>query len=196
MSGLRRSAFALGAGFVPALPTAAVAQYAQDNSAGQGAVVLFLLALVVLGIILYFLPSFIAFKREHPNRWPIFLINLVFGSTLLGWIGALIWALNAIHRPQYGSYGGESGLNIFANDVKPVRIEPTDYRQSPPPVRNDPWAPEPPAGSRPPVRPETKVEDIPARLQRLKALRDAGSLEEDEYQRLRKPLLDAYLNRP
>ena len=45
---------------------------------------------------LYFVPTFIAFRRGHRNRWIIFLINLVFGVTVLGWIGALIWAVNKI----------------------------------------------------------------------------------------------------
>lgn len=149
--------------------------------------------LIGLGIIfLYFLPTFFAFRREHPNRWPIFLINLVFGGTGLGWIGSLIWALNAVHRPRQGSQGGESGLNIFANDVQRVRIEPQEYpRQAP----RNPWAPEPPFGSPPLTDGTLNLDDTPAKLQRLKALYDAGGLDEDEYQRMRQPLLDSYLNR-
>ena len=41
----------------------------------------------------YFLPSFIAFSKAHKNRFAIFLINLLLGWTVLGWIWALIWSL-------------------------------------------------------------------------------------------------------
>jgi cytochrome c biogenesis protein CcdA len=60
---------------------------------------------VVFGLIalaLFFLPTFIAFRQDHRNRWVIFLINLVFGATVLGWVGALIWAMNKIDDPLKG----------------------------------------------------------------------------------------------
>ena len=41
----------------------------------------------------YFLPSFIAFLRAHKNRFAIFLINLLLGWTVLGWVWALVWSL-------------------------------------------------------------------------------------------------------
>ncbi len=52
-----------------------------------------LLVLILLGaallIALYFVPSIVAFRRQHPNRWPIFVVNVVFGGTGLGWLGGL-----------------------------------------------------------------------------------------------------------
>ena len=49
---------------------------------------------VVIGIFcLYFLPSLISFLRGHKNTLAIFLLNLVFGWTLLGWMAALIWSV-------------------------------------------------------------------------------------------------------
>ena len=41
---------------------------------------------------LYVLPTILAWKKTH--RIPILLLNLLLGWTLLGWIGALVWALN------------------------------------------------------------------------------------------------------
>ncbi|MGD9850152.1 MAG: superinfection immunity protein [Nitrospirales bacterium] len=53
----------------------------------------FLFALVVLAALaLYFLPTGIAVDRKHRNTAPIFLVNLLFGVTLIGWAVALIWA--------------------------------------------------------------------------------------------------------
>ena len=48
--------------------------------------------LVVAGIVLYFLPSIIAYKREHTNKGIILLINFLLGWTFLGWAGTLVWA--------------------------------------------------------------------------------------------------------
>ena len=50
----------------------------------------------MLGIMLvliapYFIPSIIA--RNKVNFVPILLLNIFFGWTFLGWVGALIWAI-------------------------------------------------------------------------------------------------------
>ena len=45
-----------------------------------------------IGLIIYFIPSFVAFKRDVASRWPIFLVNFFFGWTLLVWLITLIWA--------------------------------------------------------------------------------------------------------
>ena len=47
----------------------------------------------VLGLALYFLPSVVGDRKR--NRWAIFTLNLLLGWTILGWIGALVWALCA-----------------------------------------------------------------------------------------------------
>lgn len=63
----------------------------------EGVIVL----LVVLGIPLYFLPSIIAFKRDHQQRVSIFALNFLLGWSLLGWVGSLVWSLAAgQERPQ------------------------------------------------------------------------------------------------
>ena len=60
---------------------------------------------IVFGLIacvLFFIPTIVAFRRDHRNRWIIFLINFVFGATVLGWIGALIWTINKMDDPLKG----------------------------------------------------------------------------------------------
>ena len=81
----------------------------------------------LLLLALFVLPSFIAFRKEHPNRWLILAINIFLGGTGIGWGVALIWALNVVHlsKQPSGSHGGESGLNLFANDIARVRVEPS-----------------------------------------------------------------------
>ncbi len=53
------------------------------------------LMFILPAIFLYFLPSILASTRRHPNFAGVLLVNLFFGWTFLGWIGALVWALTA-----------------------------------------------------------------------------------------------------
>lgn len=43
--------------------------------------------------LMYFLPSIIALARNKRDLLAIFLVNLFFGVTVIGWIVALIWAV-------------------------------------------------------------------------------------------------------
>ncbi|MFK0046496.1 superinfection immunity protein [Streptomyces sp. NPDC090741] len=50
-------------------------------------------AIGVIGVGLYFLPSILAFNRETDNRWLVLVINLFFGGTFVGWFLALYLTL-------------------------------------------------------------------------------------------------------
>ena len=63
---------------------------------------IFFIIAFFFAILIYFIPTFIAFHRVHRNRWVIFILNLVFGVTILGWLIILIWALNKIDSPEKG----------------------------------------------------------------------------------------------
>ncbi|MFP5232561.1 MAG: superinfection immunity protein [Acidobacteriota bacterium] len=63
-----------------------------------------LLLLILIGalvILLHFLPTFVAGSRQVKNFWWIFLVNLFFGWTLVGWVVALLWALRDTPRFAY-----------------------------------------------------------------------------------------------
>lgn len=110
------------------------APYARTSSNAEDSFsILFMIAIAIVIVAFFFLPAIIAFKRAHPNRWAIFVINLCFGSTGIGWLGALIWAMHKVHDPGDGkSAGGESGLNLFVNDTKIVELkEPLQGRGAP-----------------------------------------------------------------
>jgi len=53
--------------------------------------VLFFICVVALSLAVYFLPSFVAWKKKRQDA--IIVLNLLLGWTVLGWIGALIWAM-------------------------------------------------------------------------------------------------------
>lgn len=46
----------------------------------------------------YMLPLIVAFARNHRNTPAIGLLTIFLGWTLIGWVGALIWA--TLHQPQ------------------------------------------------------------------------------------------------
>ena len=122
--------------------------------------------LIPVSIVLYVIPSIVAFRRRHPNRYAIMAINLALGGTGIGWIGALVWALGVVHLSNEagGSHGGESGLNLYANDVRPVRLVGAGLL---------------PAGENGAAAPT--VAGVVAEIERLSALRTTGHLTEVEF---------------
>ena len=54
-------------------------------------------ALVAM-IALYFLPTVIGYARQHERKGSIFLVDLFFGWTFVGWWFALIWAI--VGKPE------------------------------------------------------------------------------------------------
>ena len=54
-----------------------------------------LVELLVIALIfaLFFMPTFIAFLRQRKNKLAIFILNLLLGWTVLGWVATLVWSL-------------------------------------------------------------------------------------------------------
>jgi T4 superinfection immunity protein len=52
--------------------------------------------LIIIAIAIYFTPSIVAWRRGHHQRNPIFVINLFFGWTLIGWVACLAWSVSAV----------------------------------------------------------------------------------------------------
>lgn len=53
---------------------------------------------VIILLLLYFIPYFVAENRKHHNRMAISVLNLFLGWTVLGWLIALIWACTAVKK--------------------------------------------------------------------------------------------------
>ena len=56
----------------------------------NGEIISLLLWLIMLGI--YLIPTLVARCQEHHQLYAIGVLNLLLGWTLVGWIGALVWA--------------------------------------------------------------------------------------------------------
>ncbi len=53
---------------------------------------------VIGGLFLYFIPTLVALSRKHRQKGLIFVLNLLLGWSVFGWIGTLIWASKGIDR--------------------------------------------------------------------------------------------------
>lgn len=59
-----------------------------------------MIGLVIIAFI-YLIPTFVGFSRGHLASGAIFVANLVFGWTILGWLIILIWACNSNTRANH-----------------------------------------------------------------------------------------------
>jgi len=48
--------------------------------------------LFAIFVCIYFLPAIICFIKNHKQKMAIFILNLLFGWTFIGWGIALVWA--------------------------------------------------------------------------------------------------------
>lgn len=98
-----------------ASPALAQQTYSEVNVPALLTIVGVYVALIVGAILVALIPTIIAFRRKHPHRWLILVINVLFSATGIGWIIALIWSLNSL--PFTDDFHGKLGT---------VRVEPGD----------------------------------------------------------------------
>ena len=60
--------------------------------------------LTVLAVCLFFyiVPTMIAVNRHHRQRMAIGALNVILGWAIIGWVGALVWALTSDVEPDAG----------------------------------------------------------------------------------------------
>jgi hypothetical protein len=97
----------IGLGLV-VLVTAAIGQ--GTNGAALIAATVFFPAVICL----YFSPTIIAWRRSHPRRAAITILNLCLGWTVLGWVAALVWA----YAPPTNDASASSEADASSSDTK------------------------------------------------------------------------------
>lgn len=70
--------------------------------------------LLILAFAAYFLPSLVASGRGQVNSTSIFMLNLLLGWTLIGWVIALVWAFSAQTRSRLAA----------TNPTAPPQVQP------------------------------------------------------------------------
>jgi hypothetical protein len=160
--------------------------------AGQGDMQTALLALafiaaIVVILAVIFIPTIVVFRRQHPNRCLIFVVNLAFGGTIVGWVAALVWAMHYAHISEDGSHGGESGINLFVNDPVDVRADPS--------MGSNASTVSTGGSNNNPAPPNTlsDAENVQT-LRRLKSLFESGAISAEEYTALKAPILNRYIH--
>lgn len=67
----------------------------------------FLLSILIIAVV-YLIPSVVAFKRNHPKKVAILLLNIILGFTLIGWLAAFIWSfMDTTNKSAIGHTGDE-----------------------------------------------------------------------------------------
>jgi len=111
LNGVQKKYFSLRSGIpCPFKETAAAPKYEAKATASKTTGTEVWVVLVIAGILVYFLPSVIGDRKR--NRWAIFMLNLLAGWTVVGWIIAMVWACCA-----------EASEGRAANDVPPVAVQ-------------------------------------------------------------------------
>ena len=64
-----------------------------QNTPVSGSEALGALIVLLLCLAFWFLPVIIAANRNHRNTTAIFILDLLLGWTIIGWIIALIWSV-------------------------------------------------------------------------------------------------------
>jgi hypothetical protein len=90
---------------------------------------------ITFSLALLFLPTLVAKSRKHPNVLPIFLVNLFFGWTFVGWLIALVWACTrlsapVLYAPVYPAVIAPPYHPAVANSAAAILPHPSAYRRS------------------------------------------------------------------
>jgi hypothetical protein len=59
----------------------------------------FCVAILMVGVA-YWIPTALAFARQHPQRWLIFVLNLFLAGTGVIWALLIVWALWDQPKPE------------------------------------------------------------------------------------------------
>ena len=84
------------AGFSPSVPAATPAVHLSSDPGTP----YFGLALVVLLLLVYFVPTLVSGARGCKAHGGIVVVNLFLGWTFIGWVVALAWAASGEQRPK------------------------------------------------------------------------------------------------
>lgn len=134
---------------------------------------------LVLLLVLYFLPTIVG--KNKRNAGPIFLLNLLGGWTVFGWLAALIWAASKDTPPATVVVQQAASAPIpAAAPARPVASEEALKSFAPVrPVEPAPRQMDMAAIAAPVIKPA--MPNTMDELERLFQLKEKGALTEEEY---------------
>jgi hypothetical protein len=100
----------------------ALHEYGEEPEMLSAFVALGTLVGFAFALALLFLPTLVAKSRNHPNTLPIFLVNLFFGWTFIGWVISFVWACMrptqpVLYAPVYPAVMASSHPPAAANSA-------------------------------------------------------------------------------
>lgn len=100
--------------------------YGFVGNSGPWELLLFLnlLPFLLLYLLIYILPSLIAYIRSMHNRNKILLVNMLLGWTVVGWIVSLIWAVSQKQPSVSSNLAADEGWNEVIETAKSNGITP------------------------------------------------------------------------
>lgn len=72
------------------------AESAAAMTSGGSSIIAFIIPAIIwgiLGLFLYFIPTLVAYRKEHIQKKAILILNIFLGWTFIGWVVALIWSV-------------------------------------------------------------------------------------------------------
>jgi hypothetical protein len=113
----------------------ALHEYGEEPEMLSAFVALGTLVGFAFALALFFLPTLVAKSRNHPNTLPIFLVNLFFGWTFVGWGVSLVWACTrraqpVLYAPVYPVVMASSRPPAAANSAISILPPSSPYRRA------------------------------------------------------------------
>lgn len=80
---------------------------AGNMAARAGITMAIRLIIIVVGMVIYLIPTMVVCKRNHTYKVAIILLNIFLGWTFIGWIGCLVWSFidNDTNKASNDKYG-------------------------------------------------------------------------------------------
>ena len=76
------------------------------------------LILLFVIVVIYPIPTIIAFRKKHPNRIPILLVNLFLGWSLIGWVVSIVWATKV---PENATQSSIATISV-AEEINKLKV--------------------------------------------------------------------------
>jgi hypothetical protein len=86
-----------------------------------------LVGMIPLALAVYLLPTIIAFKVRHHYAWVLGILNVVFGFTVLGWLGFFVWALIGPRKSALDAMSQHSALGLAKTPTGDPALMMSDY---------------------------------------------------------------------
>ncbi len=74
--------------------------------------------IILVLVVIYFLPAINGYSRQHKSAGGIFLLNILLGWTLLGWIVAAVWSAGGNIKTAIDGEAPSSDTHVRCPDCK------------------------------------------------------------------------------